>query len=250
LKKEIRSAKICADTKKEKGEIMNIQILELIDGAQKAKGLTVIIDVFRAFTVECYLFDKGAAKVYPIGKLEEAIELKKQNPSYVLFGERHGKKQEGCDYGNSPYQLLPGDFEGKTIIHTTSAGTQGIVNATDASEIITGSLVNAKAVAAYIKSKNPENVSIVAMGLAGKESSEEDLLAAQYIKSLILEEDFDIEGRIAHLKDHGASKFFNPDTQDVFPKEDYPLCVDINKFPFVLKVSKENDRLTITKESI
>ena len=226
---------------------MNIQILELIDGAQKAKGLTVIIDVFRAFTVECYLFNKGASKVYPIGKLEEAIELKKQNPSYVLFGERHGRKQEGCDYGNSPYQLLPGDFEGKTIIHTTSAGTQGIVNAVNATEIITGSLVNAKAVATYIKTKNPENVSIVAMGLAGKKSSEEDLLAAEYIKSLILGEEFDIDGRIAHLKDHGASKFFDPETQDIFPKEDYPLCVDYNKFPFILKVGKEAEKLVINK---
>lgn len=229
---------------------MNIQILELIDGAQKAKGLTVIIDVFRAFTVECYLFDKGAAKVYPIGNLEDAFELKKQNPSYVLFGERGGKKQEGCDYGNSPYQLLSGDFEGKTIVHTTSAGTQGIVNAVNATQIITGSLVNAKAVASYIKSKNPEDVSIVAMGLAGKESCEEDLLAAEYIKSLILGEEFDIDGRIAHLKDHGASKFFDPDTQDVFPKEDYPLCVDYNKFPFVLKVGNENNHLVITKEII
>lgn len=229
---------------------MNIQILELIDGAQKAKGLTVIIDVFRAFTVECYLFDKGAAKVYPIGKLEDAFELKKENPTYVLFGERHGRKQEGCDYGNSPYQLLSGDFEGKTIIHTTSAGTQGIVNAVNATEIITGSLVNAKSVATYIKTKNPEDVSIVAMGLAGKKSSEEDLLAAEYIKSLILGEEFDIDGRIAHLKDHGASKFFDPETQDVFPKEDYPLCVDYNKFPFVLKVKKDSDRLVITKENI
>ncbi|MCR5771956.1 MAG: 2-phosphosulfolactate phosphatase [Butyrivibrio sp.] len=229
---------------------MNIQILELIEGAKKAKGLTVVIDVFRAFTVECYLFDKGAARIYPIGKLEEALELKKQNPSYVLFGEREGKKQEGCDYGNSPYQLLSGDFENKTIIHTTSAGTQGIVNATGASEIITGSLVNAKAVANYIKAQNPEDVSICAMGLAGKESSEEDLLAAEYIKSLVLDQDFDINGRIAHLKDHGASKFFNPDTQDVFPKEDYPLCVDINKFPFILKVSNVNNRLTINKVTI
>lgn len=226
---------------------MNIQILELIEGARKAKGLTVIIDVFRAFTVECYLFDKGAARIFPIGDLNEALELKKQNPSYVLFGERHGRKQEGCDYGNSPYQLLSGDFEGKTIIHTTSAGTQGIVNAVNASEIITGSLVNAKAVAEYIKAKNPEDVSICPMGLAGKVSSEEDLLAAEYIRALILGEDFDIEGRIAHLKDHGASKFFDPDTQDVFPKEDYPLCVDINKFPFILKVSKINDRLTVNK---
>ena len=30
---------------------MNIKILQLIEGAKQATGLTVIIDVFRAFTV-------------------------------------------------------------------------------------------------------------------------------------------------------------------------------------------------------
>ena len=30
---------------------MQIEILELLQGAKKAKGLTVIIDVFRAFSV-------------------------------------------------------------------------------------------------------------------------------------------------------------------------------------------------------
>lgn len=28
----------------------------LIDGAKQAEGLTVIIDVFRAFSLECYLY--------------------------------------------------------------------------------------------------------------------------------------------------------------------------------------------------
>ena len=42
---------------------MNIQILELIEGAKAAKGLTVIIDVFRAMTVEAYVIQNGAARV-------------------------------------------------------------------------------------------------------------------------------------------------------------------------------------------
>ena len=34
---------------------IKIKILHLIDGAKQAEGLTVIIDVFRAFSLECYL---------------------------------------------------------------------------------------------------------------------------------------------------------------------------------------------------
>ena len=37
---------------------MNIEILHMIEGAKKAKGVTVVIDVFRAFSVEAYFFCK------------------------------------------------------------------------------------------------------------------------------------------------------------------------------------------------
>ena len=47
---------------------MNIQILELIDGAKAAKGLTVIIDVFRAMTVEAYVIQNGETVISGTGK--------------------------------------------------------------------------------------------------------------------------------------------------------------------------------------
>ena len=51
---------------------MNIRILELIEGAQAATGLTVIIDVFRAMTVEAYVIENGAKDLIPIGDIEQA----------------------------------------------------------------------------------------------------------------------------------------------------------------------------------
>ena len=41
---------------------MEIQILHLVEGAKAAKGTTVIIDVFRAMTVETYLMKNNAAR--------------------------------------------------------------------------------------------------------------------------------------------------------------------------------------------
>lgn len=134
---------------------MDIRILQLIEGAKEAVGLTVIIDVFRAFSLECYLYDKGVKCILPIGNIEDAYKLKEENKDRILVGERTGIKCAGFDYGNSPSQMKDISLEGKTIIHTTSAGTQGIANAMNADEIITGSLVNAKAVAEYIKRKKP-----------------------------------------------------------------------------------------------
>jgi 2-phosphosulfolactate phosphatase len=58
------------------------------------------------------------------------------------------------DYGNSPSQIENVDFSDKVVIHTTSCGTQGIVNDINADGIITGSFVNASAIVKYIKQSN------------------------------------------------------------------------------------------------
>jgi len=42
---------------------MKIEILQLIGGARWARGLTVVIDSFRAFTVTCYLADQCAKEI-------------------------------------------------------------------------------------------------------------------------------------------------------------------------------------------
>ncbi|MBE5930398.1 MAG: 2-phosphosulfolactate phosphatase [Lachnospiraceae bacterium] len=217
-----------------------VNILHLIEGAKEAEGLTVIIDVFRAFSLECYLYDMGVKEIRPIGSVEDAFVLNKELPGSVLIGERHGKKCEGFDFGNSPSTVRPEEVKGKTILHTTSAGTQGIVNATGASEIITGSLVNAKAVAEYIKKSQPDTVSLVCMGYAGVRPAAEDELCAEYIKSLVEGVELpDYEQRIADLQKHGGEHFFDEEQQEVYPKEDFFMCVKYDKFPFVIHVEKD-----------
>ena len=86
---------------------MNIRILELIEGAQAAKGLTVIIDVFRAMTVEAYVINNGAKDLIPMGSIEDAYRYRDEHPGTLLMGERGGKKCEGFDFGNSPGSLTP-----------------------------------------------------------------------------------------------------------------------------------------------
>ena len=164
---------------------MDIRILHLLDGARSAEGLTVIIDVFRAFSLEAYLYEAGARCIIPVGTVEEAFSVKKKHPDYVLAGERNGKKVEGFDLGNAPSAVKDLDVKGKTIIHTTSAGVQGLVSAQNSSEIITGALVNASAIARYIAKKKTSVVSLVAMGWNGARETEEDELCAAYIKSIL-----------------------------------------------------------------
>ena len=218
----------------------NINILHLIEGAKQARGLTVIIDVFRAFSLECYLYDMGVKQIRPVGTIEEAFALKRCIPNSVLVGERHGEKCEGFDYGNSPSTILKKDVAGKTIIHTTSAGTQGIVNAAYADEIITGSLVNARAVAEYIIARHPQTVSLVCMGNGGVKLAPEDELCARYIKSILEGREFiDLEQEVNSLKSNGGEHFFDKSRQSIFPEADFYMCIECNKFPFVIKIEKD-----------
>lgn len=235
---------------------MEVQILRFIDGSRLAKGATIIIDVFRAFSLECYLYGWGASRIYPVGDIDEALilrdKIKKCEPSskVITIGERHGVKLPGFDFGNSPSQIEPHRdlIKDAIVIHTTSAGTQGIVNSVNSDFVVTGSLVNARAVASYIKSVNPSEVSIVAMGNNGTRTALEDDLCAEYLKALIegdmasIEafENIDLPRRIEALKDEGGRHFFNPDNQEVFPSEDFFMCTKTNRFDFVIRNEKDD----------
>lgn len=223
---------------------MNIQILHMVPGARAATGLTVIIDVFRAFTVETYLARANADKIIPVGDVQVALDYKAaHSETTILCGERNGIMIEGFDYGNSPSQLDGADLRGKTVIHTTSAGTQGIANAVNADEILGGSLVNAKAIAEYIRQKNPDTVSLVCMGLNAECQTEEDNLCAEYIKSLLEGKPIsDMDKQMDELRHTSGAKFFDPDRPE-FPEPDFGLSIALNTCNFVLRLKNSPDGL-------
>ena len=220
---------------------MNIKI---IHDAKEATGIAVIIDVFRAFTVEPYLINNGVEKLIPIGDKEIAYSLKEMNKDYVLIGERNGIKLPGFDYGNSPSQIKNVDFSNRIVVHTTSCGTQGIIRAVNAKEIITGSLVNADAIVRYIKQSKFDDVSLVSMSRLGELPFDEDELCARYLKSMLEDNPLEnLKDEIENLKLTSGNKFFDESKINIFPKDDFYLCTEINKFNFVLKVNKSIDGL-------
>lgn len=223
---------------------MKIGIYHLLEGARQADGLVVVIDVFRAFSLECCLYAMGAKEIRPVGAIDRALAWRRKDPDCVLIGERHGRKLEGFDFGNSPSTVDPEAIRGKRIIHTTSAGTQGAVNAVHAREILTGSFLNARAVAGYIRRQNPEKVSLVCMGKEGLAPAEEDELCAVWLRSLLTGEEMpDIGERLAGLRTSGGRHFFDPDNQDVFPEEDFRICVTRDRYDFVIRIEKDPDGL-------
>jgi len=217
---------------------MEIEILQLTEGAKKAKGLTVVIDVFRAFSTACYVFAAGAEKIIPIEHVEEAFELKKVMSDVVMLGERFERKVPGFDFGNSPTHVMNQNFKGKTIVMTTSSGTKGIANASFSDEIITGSFVNADAIVRYILKKDPQIISLVCMGYEGRYPTQEDTFLAEYVrdKLLGLEPDFDKMKEMLTIGD--GARLLDPANHEWSPSTDFELCLDPNRFNFVLKIEK------------
>lgn len=227
---------------------MEIQILQLIEGARKARGLTVVIDVFRAFSLGPYAFSRGAEKIIPVGDLDFAFALKKKNPEYILIGERNEQKVPGFDFGNSPSQIINQDFRGKTIVHTTSAGTQGLVNAKGADMIVTGSFVNADAIVKYIKQLNPDQVSLVCMGYSAERPIEEDTFCAEYIQARLLNKEVDFQAMVEILRKTSGARFFEEANQNYAPREDFELCTALNRFDFVIEAERKKEYIELIRK--
>jgi len=213
---------------------MLVNIAECVDGARKARGLAVVIDVFRAFSVACYAVDNNAADYYAVDKVDLAREMAKTHAG-VLVGERGCIKIDGFEYGNSPTEIEHVDFSGKTVVHTTSAGTQGLIACAQADEIITGAFVNAKAVVEYIRKQAPETVTLVAMGTDGIMRAQEDIMCAMYLKNELenYPNSFDTLKDFLSKVD-SAEKFFD-ESKEYAPERDFELCMDLDRFDFVLR---------------
>ena len=222
---------------------MDIQILHLIEGARRAEGLAVIIDVFRAFSTACYAIRNGAKQIIPVGDLNLAYHLKAEDPGIVLMGERGGRMQPGFDYGNSPSQIERIDFSGKTIVQTTSAGTRGFAHANNAEELITGSFVNAEAIVSYIRYRSPKKLPLVCMGDSAKAPNVEDTSCAEYIRDRLVGRKIDIESVIEKIqKSSSAQRFFDPE-KEWAPRRDFDLCLNVGCCGFVLRAEAFRDRL-------
>ncbi len=230
---------------------MKIRKLFYAQGAEKAGGLAVIIDVFRAFSTACYIFGSGAGKVILAESADGAFHIKRENPESVLVGERCGKIIPGFDCGNSPSAVRKLEISGRTAVLTTSAGTRGVLAAKKADEVVTGSFVNAGAVIEYILMKKPEELSLVCMGWNASEPADEDNMCADYIKSVLEGVPADFRKISGYLRRESATKsFLDLEGEKSAPEEDFDLCLSLDAFDFVLRAAGgELERIYPSKSS-
>ncbi len=215
---------------------MKIQKYYGVPNAVKAKGVVVVIDILRAATTEAFAFYKGAKQILPVATAEEAFALKKENPKYLLMGENKAIKIKGFDFGNSPFEISKIDLSGKTIVHRSSQGTQGLVRAINAKELIFGSFVTGSAIVLHIQKQNPSLVSIVS-------TDPEDMLFADYLSDMLQEKTINKKEIVQAMRlTKGGQLFLDPGVT-FLPEEDFHYSMMFDKFNFFVKVEKIGDNL-------
>jgi 2-phosphosulfolactate phosphatase len=151
------------------------------------KGQTVVVvDILRATSCMTTAFAHGIESIKTFAQLAECLQCKEKG--YLTAGERDGKKVEGFDLGNSPFEYMDPLLKGKKIAFTTTNGTQAIAKAAGAKDIVIGSFLNVTAVVNYLKEVTT-NVLIVCSGWKGKVNLEDTVFAGALVENL--KDDFD-----------------------------------------------------------
>lgn len=141
----------------------------------------VVVDILRATSCMTTAFAHGIEAIAPFAKLEDCLAMKAKG--FYTAGERDGKKVEGFDFGNSPFEYQDPKLKGSKIAFTTTNGTQAIAKSIGASEIIIGSFLNLTAVANHLRTL-PQNILVVCAGWKGKFNLEDTLFAGALVEKL------------------------------------------------------------------
>lgn len=160
---------------------MQIKISQGHNPPHNVHGITVVIDVIRAFTTRHEAFLGGASHIFPVSRAEDAFELRKSQPEGLLVGEIEALPIEGFDYGNSPWEIRHSDVRDRYLIMRTTNGVATTLRARDSREVLVAALINAEATVNYIREQNPETVVLVASHPTG----DEDVACAEYMRGLL-----------------------------------------------------------------
>jgi 2-phosphosulfolactate phosphatase len=219
----------------------DIEILRVDQAtAAQARGVVIVIDVIRAFTVAGYAFARGATRLWLVRTIEEALALRAREPQALLAGEVQGRLIEGFDINNSPARMAKADVRGRLIIQRTGAGTQGAVLASHARHLLLCALTNARATAIYAQTLAASTDRVITLLPTGTPEDfaygEEDPLCADYIEALLRG-----RGDTLDILDKGIERLHTSRRFELweqghidFPFEDIAAVLDVDRFNFAM----------------
>ena len=213
-----------------------VKIVEGLEGAARAHGHVVIIDVLRAFTTAAYAFAAGAETIELVATPEEALA----RPGWRM-GEVGGRLIPGFDHNNSPSQLI-GKRVPPRVIQRTGAGTRcAVLAAPRAESLWLASLVVVSATARAMQGLGP--VTLVVSG--APDEGEEDRACAVVLESLLYGKSPDFARAVRDVRASRAASNHSSGDPDR-PLEDIAAAVDSDRFSFALRATLADGRLIAT----
>jgi 2-phosphosulfolactate phosphatase len=216
-----------------------------VEGAREARGVVVVIDVLRAFTVSAYALAGGAREVVYVADLERAREVAAGIPGAVLCAEVDGLPVAGVPISNSPTMIAAVDMAGRTLVQRSSAGVQSLAAAAGASQLLAAALVVAGATVRHLLRQGPELVTLV----ASRPDHPEDGACTAYLATLLEGGTPDLEALLAPLR--ASSRYAELAGGGVpgFPRTDLDLALALDRFDFALPVENGRDGLLRVRRS-
>jgi phosphosulfolactate synthase (CoM biosynthesis protein A)/phosphosulfolactate phosphohydrolase-like enzyme len=142
--------------------------------ARERGGIIVLVDALRASATIVTALAAGMASV-------NLVSLPEQCVGDVTAGERGGKKLPHVRHSNSPTELLRESYRGRELVLTTTNAAEVMLTAIGpGTELLVGTTLNARAVAAVALSRSAATKQPITLLMAGRNNAEapEDSLAA------------------------------------------------------------------------
>jgi 2-phosphosulfolactate phosphatase len=208
-----------------------------LDGATPDETV-VVIDVLRAFTTVPWLYAQGAATVLATDDAQRAMDLRDElaveGSAIVLAGEDGGRRLEGFDLGNSPTEVAALDLTGATVVHRTSAGTQGLVRCLGSRWLFAASFVNVAATVAAVRATGTAHVTFVVTGASLGRDGDEDLACAELLAARLRGRDPDPRPFLDRIARSDAGRVFGPGGPAWAPASDLAAACDLDRFAHAL----------------
>jgi len=209
----------------------------------------IVVDVWRSFTTTAYAFAAGVREILVAETVQEAFELRQRFPGALLagMGTLGGQPAEGFDYGNSPAEMMEGDFRGRRLILCTPNGAPGLARSVNAQALVAGSFVCAAATARFLQQQAPDQVTFVCT-----EAGIEDQVYTEYMTALLQGETLNSVGMLENIRQaalqHGRSLVDRgrlSEAQLNTLTADLDCCLALDRFDYAMPVERRDGLLVM-----
>ena len=222
------------------GRQLNILHATGIEGARQARGMVVVIDVLRAFTVSAYALAGGARECRLVRSVDEARALAARTDGAVISAEEDALPVEGIPISNSPTRITETDLRGRILVQRSTAGTRCAV-ASESDDMFAASLVVARATAQACLLRRPATLTLVVSA-----DHPEDHACASYIEAIIRGTTADLASLLQPLRDSERYRRVMDGSWPGFPRTDLELALAADRFDFAMPVTRATGFVRVT----